>query len=68
MAKWLTWLAAPALVLLCACATANFTTKTGEARSIAGSQVFIYSFLDVRQDELGQRMIENVNQQLTDRL
>ncbi len=64
------WLLAPALLLLSACATANFQTDTklGGAPSIVGSQVYIYSFIDLRETDFGDAMVNAVNRQLVERL
>jgi len=61
-----TFLAAIAAVLLSSCATANFDTqhKLGDVRGISGAQVYIYSFLDVRDGDLGARMVGAVNEQI----
>lgn len=65
MFKWIAALAAA--VVLNACATANFSAK-GEGPALTGSHVYIYSFIDVRNNDLGPRMIAQVNEQLRARL
>jgi hypothetical protein len=66
----LKWLAVPFLVLAASCATATYASKNepGSAESIYGSQVYVYSFLDVRSSDLGRGMVEQVNQQLLSQL
>src|SRR5690348_12699405 len=57
-------------LMLAACATTNFATDTrgGVEQSIDGSPVYIYSMLDVRQQEFGAAMITEVNNQLVQQL
>jgi hypothetical protein len=70
MLRGLKWLVAPALLLIASCATANYASKAPDqsAQSIAGAQLYIYSFLDARSGDLGERMVAQVNEQLTARL
>ena len=53
-----------------ACATARFETaaKPGTLPAITGTQVYVYSFLDIRNSDLGAAMVAAVNQRLVARL
>lgn len=62
------FVALAAAVVLSACATANFSTPKGSGPVITGSQVYVYSFLDLRNDDLGARMVAQLNEQLRSRL
>ncbi len=61
---------ATSFFLLTACATATFDTpaKLGQRESITGTQIYVYSFLDLRRRDLGGGMVEAVNRQLGERL
>jgi hypothetical protein len=57
-----------AVLLLPACATApKFTTSVADTQTRVGS-VYIYSFLDLREKELGPRNIAEIERQLADTL
>ena len=62
--------AAAGLLLVAGCATASFSSKHSNenARSIAGAQLYIYSFVDARSSDLGTQMVAQVNEQLIARL
>lgn len=70
MRKILALAFAAALAVLGACATASFETaaKPGTLPAITGAQVYVYSFLDIRNSDLGAAMVAAVNQQLVARL
>ncbi|MCX7358927.1 MAG: hypothetical protein NT015_12405 [Alphaproteobacteria bacterium] len=60
-----------ALVLLGACTTIASYEGTRELRdvgSIAGSKVYVYSFLQVGRNAIGPGVLENIDAQLTQRL
>ncbi len=66
--KLLRWPALLAVMSLSACATApQFTTSVADTEVRVGS-VYIYSFLDLREKELGPRNIAEIERQLGDTL
>jgi hypothetical protein len=55
-----------AAIALSSCATARYVTpdKLMDVPGISGAQVYIYSFLDLREADLGERMVAEVNERL----
>jgi hypothetical protein len=71
MRGWLTFAVASACLVLSACATARFESAAQPGAVvplISGSQVYVYSFLDIRNADLGAPMVAAVHQQLVARL
>lgn len=61
---------AAAAIVLSGCATASFNTtnKLGPPPALGGANVYVYSFLDLRNSDLGTRMVQEVNTQLVAQL
>lgn len=54
-------------VILMGCVTNEFksTTTAADGISLRGSKVYVYSFLDLRDSDLGETMVNQINMQLT---